>query len=92
MMMGKVAGVPIRVHALLPMMALLSVALGQGQAMLMLSLAVLLHEVAHALAARLMKLYFCPLGARRGSNSFGRCVRPNRFWWRWPDRFAICCS
>ena len=54
MMMGKVAGVPIRVHALLPMMALLSVALGQGQAMLMLSLAVLLHEVAHALAARLM--------------------------------------
>lgn len=33
------------------MMALLSVGLGQGQAMLMLSLAVLLHEVAHALAA-----------------------------------------
>lgn len=53
MMVGKAAGVPIRVHALLPMMALMAVALGQGQTMLMVSLSVTLHEGAHALAARL---------------------------------------
>ena len=56
MRVGLIGGVPVKLNPLaLPMMAL-AVWLGSGQALVTLSLSVLLHELGHVVAARLLRV------------------------------------
>lgn len=76
MKIGTLFGVPIRVHPLLPLMAVLAISLGQGAQAGMLALMLVVHEASHVAAARLLGVRVSELELM----PFGGAARMEALW------------